>query len=89
MNSRLQRFFDISSYEFHVIQGQTWLKVFLEKGYEKDYLLLIEQEVWIQGAFEQFQLDIFDQAAFVTNHSVPLLILLLFSAKYNQCDIDD
>ena len=59
------------------------MKVFLEKGYEKDYLLLIEQEVWIQGAFEQFQLDIFDQAAFVTNRSVPLLILLLFSAKYN------
>ena len=60
----------------------------LENGYEKDYLLLIEQEVLIQEAFEQFQPDIFDQAAFVTNHSVPLLILLLFSTKYFQCDID-
>lgn len=65
---------------FKVKWGQN-TKVFLHELYLMNYLLLIEWEVLIQEAFEQFQLGIFGQAAFVTVHSVRPLILLPFSAK--------
>jgi len=67
---------------FRSFQGQIRLKDGILRLYFMNYLLLIELEVLIQEAFEQFQLDIFDQEAFVKIHSVQPLILLPFSTKH-------